>query len=376
MELARMKVTIAAIIVGMLTCVSLEARAQSHRASGSSRDYAQAAGKQVVAKRRIALSSLNLDLMEQGFGRPGVNVTMDGVPLRIAGKSFDSGVATHAESTFTVALDGKAVRFRALCGVDDDSLGSPASVRFHVIGDGKTLWSSPLMKPGMPAVPADVRLAGIKRLALKVDDGGDGIRSDHADWAAAAIYCNGALPLATNNQSAAIAGRKLVKFALELYYIKDQDRSLAQGEAKKMVALLAEIAPHIELTIKVLKSTSPIRSKFESGGWHDVPNQPPADTSAQSLLITEEDIGASGWAGPGMGCLSKQQLLNKAEKGANSADISLHEWMHTLYGKRINGRELGWLHDNPRYGFPNPDYIDKAGDGVWRKWYKYYLRWN
>lgn len=356
------------LVAGTVGCASMNAFGQSRERTSSTRKGA--------AKKSIPLSSLDLRLMEQGFGRPGVNRAMEGARLQIGGKSFEHGVATHAESTFTVALDGKATRFHAICGVDDDSANSPASVKFHVIADGKILWSSKVMKPGMPGVRVDVPLAGVKRLVLKVDDGGDGIRSDHGDWAEAVIDYNGAAPVAISNESLEIPQGKMVKFTLELYYSNDKDRQFAEGEAKKMTTLLAQIAPHIELTIKVLKSTSPIRSKFESAGWHDVPNQPPTNKSFQSLLITEENIGAAGWAGPGMGCLSKQGLQEKAGKGGNSADISLHEWMHTIMGQKINGRELGWLHDNPKFGFPDPDSIDKAGDGVWHRWYKYYLRWK
>jgi len=29
------------------------------------------------------------------------------------------------------------------------------------------------------------------------------------------------------------------------------------------------------------------------------------------------------------------------KRADRSADISLHEWMHTIFGQKINGRELG-----------------------------------
>jgi hypothetical protein len=266
------------------------------------------------------------------------------------------------------------VRFRAICGIDDDSLNSPASVRFHVVADGKEVWSSQVLKAGAAGVPVDVPLKGVRTLELKVDDGGDGNRSDHADWAAATIGYNGKPPAAVAPSG---TPAKIAKtFSLELYYAKDKDRAFAEAEAKRMVKLLAELAPHIELKIRVLKSTSPVRCKFDSNGPHDVPNQRPSSDACQSLLITDEDIGAAGWAGPKMGCLSKQRMEEKLAKGADSADISLHEWMHTLYGQEINGRTLGWLHDNPKFGFPDPDSIDKSGDGVWHRWYKFYLRWK
>lgn len=332
--------------------------------------------KQIGAKRFIPLSSLDLRLLGQGYGQPGLNRAMEGGPMQITGIRFEHGVAVHAESNFTIALDGKAVNFHAICGVDDDSLSGPASVKFHVFGDGKLLWSSELMKPGIPAVRADVPLKGVRSLVLKVDDGGDGIRSDHGDWAEAAIDYDGETPVATFNGPLEKPLKKMVAFTLELYYMKDSDKKFAEEEAKRMVALLGKIAPHIELDIKVVKATAPFRSKFESGGWHDVPNHQPSNKNFQSLLITEEDIGAAGWAGPVMGCLSKQRLQDKLARGGDSADISLHEWMHTLYGQKINGREIGWLHANPQFGFSDPDYLDTCGDGIWHKWYTFLLRWK
>ncbi|MEI7901133.1 MAG: NPCBM/NEW2 domain-containing protein, partial [bacterium] len=328
------------------------------------------------AKRSVPLSSLDLRLLGQGYGQPGLNRAMEGGLMQMNGVRFEHGVAVHAESSFTVALDGKAVCFHALCGVDDDSLTGPASVTFHVLGDGKILWSSKLMKPGMPAVRADVPLKGVRVLVLKVDDGGDGIRSDHADWAEAAIDYDGETPVATFNRPLETPLKKMVAFTLELYYMKDSDKKFAEEEAKRMIALLGKIAPHIELDIKVVKATAPFRSKFESNGWHDVPNHQPSDKCFQSLLITEEDIGAAGWAGPVMGCLSKQRLQDKLARGGDSADISLHEWMHTICGQKINGREIGWLHANPQFGFSDPDYLDKCGDGIWHKWYAFLLRWK
>lgn len=381
-ELVKMhKTAVAIVLAGVIASAAIACGQTSEKRPAVKRPAASAkrppiAEKDTVGKMHVSVSSLDLRWLGQGYGRPGVNRALEGTGLRIGGKGFDNGISTHAESTLTIALDGKAARFRAICGVDDDSANSPASVRFHLFVDGKEAWSSKVMKPGMAGVPVDVPLAGAKRLVLQVDDGGDGMRSDHADWADAVIDYNGAAPVAIYNEPMETPDAKEVRFTLELYYVRDEDRSFAEAEAKKMTALLAEIAPHIELQIKVLKSTSPVRSRFNSGGWHDVPNQPASDRSAQSLLITDEDIGAAGWAGPGAGCLSKQRLEEKARKGGNSADISLHEWMHTIMGRKINGRELGWLHDNPQFGFADPDYVDKAGDGVWHRWYKYYLRWR
>src|SRR5262249_55298607 len=73
---------------------------------------------------------------------------------------------------------------------------------FDVIGDGKTLWSSGVMRGGDPAKQVDLDVTGIKALLLVVGDAGDGFEYDHADWADARFDVNGAPPVAVK----AVAG--------------------------------------------------------------------------------------------------------------------------------------------------------------------------
>ena len=142
------------------------------------------------------ISGLDLSLMSVGNGKPLANRSLGGGPLQIAGTQFSSGIASHAASDFFISLDGNARSFRAVCGIDDDSLSTNASVRFHVSADGKLMWSSPVMKAGMPGVVLDLPLQGVRLLRLQIDDGGDGISSDHADWAGATIFYQGQAPTA------------------------------------------------------------------------------------------------------------------------------------------------------------------------------------
>src|SRR5207245_5299942 len=128
--------------------------------------------------------SLDLTRMTSGWSVPKVNLGVTGIPLSIGGKQFAHGVGTAAESKLRVDLGGKANRFFAQVGVDD-SAGGQGSVEFSVIGDGKVLWQSGLLEGGKAAVPVDVRINGVRVLALRVTDGGDGTGFDHADWAEA-----------------------------------------------------------------------------------------------------------------------------------------------------------------------------------------------
>ena len=65
---------------------------------------------------------------------------------------------------------------------------------FRVLGDGRELWKSKVMKAGQGPEKVDVNLKGIKTLLLLVGDAGDGISFDHADWADAKIEFTGEPP--------------------------------------------------------------------------------------------------------------------------------------------------------------------------------------
>src|SRR5437868_1601459 len=84
------------------------------------------------------LETLDLGYVEQGWGSPQANKSVDGHPISIGGKKFEHGLGTHAASSFRVSLNGKGERFHASVGIDDE-VGKLGLVVFRVIGDGKTL---------------------------------------------------------------------------------------------------------------------------------------------------------------------------------------------------------------------------------------------
>ena len=146
-----------------------------------------------IADETVWLSSLDLTQMRQGWGTPQINRSIREKPLAIAGQRFDRGVGTHAVSTLWLELAGGTSRFQAAVGVDDNANGA-ASVVFRVVADGKTLFDSGMMKPGDKAKAVDVDLTGAKTLLLTVDDAGDGVNYDHADWADARFVVTGQKP--------------------------------------------------------------------------------------------------------------------------------------------------------------------------------------
>jgi len=79
--------------------------------------------------------------------------------------------------------------------MQDHGVKDKGSVEFVVLGDGKVLFKSGILRSGDPAVPVKVDLAGVETLTLQVTNAGDGNDADHADWIAPELTHTGA-PLA------------------------------------------------------------------------------------------------------------------------------------------------------------------------------------
>jgi alpha-glucosidase len=109
--------------------------------------------------------------------------------LSIAGKTFAKGVGSHAPSSLTTWLGAACTRFVAEVGVDDGTTTGEGSVTFVVVGDGRTLASTPVIRAGEAATVLDLDVTGIKRLTLATTDGGNGKNSDHADWGQTSLTC-------------------------------------------------------------------------------------------------------------------------------------------------------------------------------------------
>jgi alpha-galactosidase len=140
------------------------------------------------------LDELDMSKTSQGWGEAHKNKSVDDHTLGIGTETFEHGLGTHAESTLLIDLKGGAEKFSAAVGVDAEVKDPSSSVDFSVVGDGKTLWQSGVMKRGEPAKRFEVNLAGVKTLILMVGDAGDGINFDHADWADAKFEISGAKP--------------------------------------------------------------------------------------------------------------------------------------------------------------------------------------
>lgn len=159
-----------------------------------------------LSAETVWLDDLNLRPIVQGWGRPQKNRCAakspeEAGPLKIHGKVFERGVGTVAESILVVALDGGAKTFSARVGLDDAKRGSQrSSVEFFVIGDGRMLWRSGVMRAGSEAKPCELSVVGVRNLLLKVGDAEDGDNDDYADWVDAKFESTGAKTFQTRGE--------------------------------------------------------------------------------------------------------------------------------------------------------------------------------
>jgi hypothetical protein len=146
------------------------------------------------AADQVYLSDLQLDLIVQGYGSPGRNVSVVGEPLMIGGRAFDRGIGTHAHSVIHVQLHGEAERFSCYAGVNDTGGNEAGTVGFVVCSMDGELFRSKVLTKGQAAVKIDLDVTGLDLLILEAHDGGDDINSDHAVWADAVIRYTGKRP--------------------------------------------------------------------------------------------------------------------------------------------------------------------------------------
>ncbi|MFJ8848912.1 NPCBM/NEW2 domain-containing protein [Streptomyces sp. NPDC102437] len=112
----------------------------------------------------------------------------DGNPLTIGGEVFTKGLGVHAYSAVEFYTGGACGTVTARVGVDDEK-GARGTVAFEVWADGTKVASTGVLTNAMPAQPLAADVSGAQVVRLVVGDGGDGVDSDHADWADLRITC-------------------------------------------------------------------------------------------------------------------------------------------------------------------------------------------
>ncbi len=145
------------------------------------------------------LSDLDWTHMSNGWGpaerdmNGGEPSGGDSLPLQMHGIMYPKGLGTSAVSDIRYNLDSQCARFQSIVGLDDWPREYPqdggGSVIFRVFADGHLLYDSGVMTRDTRAKSVDLDIVGTRELRLYVDDAGDGIHWDQADWAGARVIC-------------------------------------------------------------------------------------------------------------------------------------------------------------------------------------------
>lgn len=109
---------------------------------GYNYDRANWVNPQIILKNgeTVDLTTLQYTKGESGWGRINLNANIEGDPLQIAGKVYERGIATHANSIIIYDLPEDAVRFTAFAGIDDAGIagGAKSSMEFLVFDHDAT----------------------------------------------------------------------------------------------------------------------------------------------------------------------------------------------------------------------------------------------
>ncbi len=138
----------------------------------------------------VSLMSLKPRLARVGWGRFQAGKSVAGLPLTLGKQVYEDGIGTHAPGEVVYDRKPEWKRFVAVLGLDEGQRRQNQSslagkvVAENAAGAQTPLASSPVLRFGQREVwHFDVALpADCVRLRLTIDDGGDGDKSDHADW--------------------------------------------------------------------------------------------------------------------------------------------------------------------------------------------------
>jgi len=114
--------------------------------------------------------------------------------LRIGEATYRRGLGVHAPSVMAFDIGGAFSRFTAEVGLhgippEKKHKGSPlGTCNFVVEGDGKVLYTSPLLREGDAPYSVEVVITKVRRLTLRTTNGGDSNFDDLATWGDARVY--------------------------------------------------------------------------------------------------------------------------------------------------------------------------------------------
>ncbi|MGW3339453.1 NPCBM/NEW2 domain-containing protein [Streptomyces sp. NPDC001009] len=118
----------------------------------------------------------------------GESAAGDGGPLTLGSTVYAKGLGVHAAGEVAYYAGRRCTKVTAQVGVDDEK-GTKGSVAFEIWADGVKAASTGVLTNAQAAQPLTADVSGARVVRLVVTDGGDGVDSDHADWADARLSC-------------------------------------------------------------------------------------------------------------------------------------------------------------------------------------------
>ncbi|MBP3227390.1 MAG: NPCBM/NEW2 domain-containing protein [Bacteroidaceae bacterium] len=131
------------------------------------------------------LGQMDLTKTVCGWGTVHADKSIEGNPLTLGGTVYTSGVGTHATAQLIVKLNGSALRFRCVVGIDDETDGL-GNVDYTFTGQGenglRTVIASGNVKGGGTPADIDLDVNGFKYLFIDLAEG-ENNWDDHVDLA-------------------------------------------------------------------------------------------------------------------------------------------------------------------------------------------------
>ena len=135
----------------------------------------------------LPLSDISWTSAVVGYGTPGRDVTIDGLPIQLLTEdgvtTFAKGLGVHADARIEYDLGPWDFdTFTSVVGVEQHAARDGRRFVFDVELDGEVVWTSPVLTRGTPAVPVEVDLGDASELALVMRTAGDGNGHGHGAW--------------------------------------------------------------------------------------------------------------------------------------------------------------------------------------------------
>lgn len=132
-----------------------------------------------------------IEFSQQAWGVLGYDTAayvpgVEALKMQIKDKHYTKGIGSHAPGEIIVNLDGQYSLFEAEVGVQWQS-GNVGSVGFQAYVDGRKAFDSGVVHERDAARPMRIPVEGAMELRLVMNDGGDGISCDVANWAEARL---------------------------------------------------------------------------------------------------------------------------------------------------------------------------------------------